>query len=716
MSVNPYFRVEKTQDVALLIFDRPDKEMNVLSEVVLREFADHIDTLGNDASVQAVILMSGKKDQFIVGADISEIEKLTDVETARNSATALQSVFQKVADLKKPVVAAIHGTTMGGGCELSLACHRRICTDSKKTSIGLPEIKLGLIPGAGGTQRLPRLVGIQTALDLILTGKQIDGQKALKIGLVDACVPEGSLLTEAIKLAQQKKTSERKETFTEKLTHTLLEDNSIGRLVMYRKAKDTVTEKTKGFYPASYKALEAVFGGISMSLKHGLELEAKLFGELAATRESQSLIHLFHATNAIKKHPYKGADDDRFGGKKVEHVGLVGAGFMGAGITNVCVERGLRVSLSDPSKESIGKLLLSVKKFLDKKVERRRLKKFEASSKLAQISPGESPAGFEKTDMIIEAVFEDLSLKQKILADLEKSAGENFIFATNTSAIPITDIAAHAKMPERVVGVHFFSPVEKMPLLEVIVTKKTAPWVAARAIQFGQAIGKQVIVVNDGPGFYTVRALAFYMAEAAKILAEGQAIDVIDKAMTDFGFPVGPLTLTDEVGIDVGIHVLETIAKAYPDRMQLPEGFDAVVKSGRLGRKNLKGFYHYENGKKTVADVEIYSLSGITIQNALSANDVIDRCLLVFINESVRCLEDGILPTAYEGDVGAVFGLGFPPFLGGPFKFVDHQGARVVVEKLLALETKHGARFKPAKMLVDYAAKNQKFFPNESAK
>ncbi len=716
MSEAKFFRIENTQNVAVITFDRPDKDMNVLSEVVLREFSDHMDKLATDLAVHGIVLISGKKDQFIVGADISEIEKLTDVESAQKAAAALQAVFQRVAEIKKPVVAAIHGTTMGGGCELILACHKRICTTSKKTSIGLPEIKLGLIPGAGGTQRLPRIVGIQTALDMILTGKQVDGAKALKIGLVDACVPEQILREQAIKMALQKKTPPRKETLAEKLTHTILEDNSVGRLLMYRKAKDTITAKTKGFYPASYKALEAVFGGISMSLKHGLELEAKLFGELAVTQESQSLIHLFHATNAIKKHPYKGADDERFGGKKVEHVGLVGAGFMGAGITNVCIDRGIRVSLSDPNKDSIGKLLLSAKKFLDKKVERRRLKKFEAGSKIAQISPGASALGFEKTDMVIEAVFEDLALKQKILSGLEKNAGENFIFATNTSAIPITEIAMHSVRPDRVVGVHFFSPVEKMPLLEVIVTKKTAPWVAARAIQFGQAIGKQVIVVNDGPGFYTVRALAFYLAEAARMLAEGQAIDLIDKALTDFGFPVGPMTLSDEVGIDVGIHVLETISKAYPDRIEMPRGFDAVVKSGRLGRKNLKGFYLYQDGKKTVPDPEIYSLSNIKIENSLSAQEVVDRCLLVFINESVRCLEDKILPTAYEGDVGAVFGLGFPPFLGGPFKYVDHIGAKNIVESLLELEKKHGPRFKPAALLLEHAEKNLRFFPEESVK
>lgn len=716
--MSSYFKIEKEKDVAVVVFDRTDGEMNILSETVLRELNEIFEKLDPDPAVRGVVLISGKKDQFIVGADISEIQKLTTVEAATNGSRQMQLLFQKIHTFSKPVVCAIHGTALGGGCELALACMWRIASSNKKTKIGLPEIQLGLIPGAGGTQRLPRLIGIQTALDMILTGKQLEGSKALKVGLVDACVPEQILRAEAVKLATKKKepSSEPagKKSFKEQLPSMMLEGNFIGRRVMRKKAKEMIDAKTKGFYPASYAALEAVFDGIETNLEKGLEIEARLFGELAATQVSKALIHLFHSITAIKKHPYKNADVEKFGEQKVRSVGVVGAGFMGAGITNVCIDKGIPVFVSDPNKESISRLLQSAKKFFWKKVERRRLKNFEAASKLSQISPGLSPKGLEKCDIVIEAVFEDLKLKQKILAGLEEHAKENFIFASNTSAIPISDIAQNAKMPERVVGMHFFSPVEKMPLLEIVVTNKTAPWVAARAVQLGQTMGKQVIVVKDSPGFYTTRALAFYLAEAARILAEGVPIETIDKVLTDFGFPVGPITLIDEVGIDVGIHVLETIEKAFPERLSAPRELQPIADSGRLGRKNSKGFYLYKDGKKEGVDTEIYKLLSISNKSDLKKEEIVDRCALLFVNESIRCLEEKVLPTAYEGDVGAVFGLGFPPFLGGPFKYVDLLGAKTVVERLKALEEKHGSRFAPTKSLVEMAQSSKRFFPDES--
>jgi 3-hydroxyacyl-CoA dehydrogenase/enoyl-CoA hydratase/3-hydroxybutyryl-CoA epimerase len=316
--------------------------------------------------------------------------------------------------------------------------------------------------------------------------------------------------------------------------------------------------------------------------------------------------------------------------------------------------------------------------------------------------------------VVIEAVFEDLKLKQKLLAEVEGLAHEKLIFASNTSALPIAGIAANAKHPERVLGMHFFSPVEKMPLLEIVVTDQTAPWASFRAVQLGQAMGKQVIVVKDSPGFYTTRALAFFLAEAVDILVSGSRIQAIDKALTSFGFPVGPITLIDEVGIDVGVHVLETMHEAFSSRIVMPQGIKAVQESGRMGRKNNKGFYKYIDGKKQGEDEDIYNL--IAPRNggeSLSAEDIVERCLLVFINESVRCLEEGILATAYDGDVGAVFGLGFPPFWGGPFKYIDHLGADAVVKRLEALATKYGERFKPAASLVSMAKENKKYFPEE---
>lgn len=707
-------------NIAVVVLDRKDKDVNTMSEAVLRELDTVIASFEGDAALEGVVFISGKKD-FIVGADIGDIASMKTVEEASQGARQMQAIYQKIHDLKVPTVAAIQGQALGGGLELALACTWRLATSDARTKLGLPEIQLGLIPGAGGTQRLPRLIGIQGALDMILTGKKIAGKRAEKMGLVDACVPKESLREQAILFAHMKKPHSRSMPdfkpgkLAADLPKWATEGNPFGRKLIHKKAKEMVDDKTKGFYPASYKALDAVFDGFDMSLAKGLELEATMFGELALTRESQSLVHLFHATTSLKKHKYKDATRERFGTAKVDTVGVIGSGFMGAGIATVAVERGIKVRLSDPNKEAVGRAMKHTRDYFQKKLDRRRIKPFELAQKMAHLSPGLSPIGFKQCDVIVEAVFEDIRLKQKLLKQCEENAGDDFIFASNTSAIPITKIAETAKQPDRIIGMHFFSPVEKMPLLEVVVTDKTADWVTGRVIDFGQDLGKQVIVVKDGPGFYTTRALAFFLAEAAAILMEGTPIEAIDKALTDFGFPVGPITLIDEVGIDVGMHVLETIQIAFPDRLNAPKGLTPVADSGRLGRKNNKGFYLYEDGKKGRPDPAVYDLIGAAKGGEkLHADEIVDRCMLLFVNESVRCLEDGILSNPYDGDVGAVFGLGFPPFWGGPFKYVDLVGAKSVVERLKKLSDKYGPRFKPAALLVKHADTQTRFFADEA--
>ncbi|MEY4632240.1 MAG: Fatty oxidation complex, alpha subunit FadJ [Pseudomonadota bacterium] len=720
--MSAFFKYETGSDgVALLTFDRTDKDMNILSEGVLRELDTHLDRFAADAKAKGMVLTSGKPDQFIVGADITEIQKLRTVDEAANGAAQMQALFSKVAGLPKPVVVAINGTCLGGGLELSLACDWRVADSNPKTKLGLPEIQLGLIPGAGGTQRLPRLIGIPAGLDMILTGKRVDGGRAWKMGLVDACPPPAMLLDVARQFALKGKRPSgwraNQLPLSQKLTSFALEANPMGRRFIAKKAREGVMKQTKGFYPAAFKALDSVIDGYEMPIAKGLALEARLFGQLVPTRESKSLIHLFHATTAIKKHSYRDAGKERFANREISSIGMVGAGFMGAGIATVCAEKGIRVLFSDPSKESLGKALAHSAGYFRKKVSRKRMKRFEMDQKMAHISPGLSPAGFNKCDVVIEAVFEDANLKRKILAQLEQqNPGDDWVFASNTSAIPIHEIASGSSRPDRILGMHFFSPVEKMPLLEIVITDKTAPWAVARAFELGAQMNKQIIIVKDGPGFYTTRALAFFLAEASLILAEGAKVEAIDEALTSAGFPVGPITLIDEVGIDVGTHVLETIEKAFPDRLKAPPGLDVVKSSGRLGRKNGKGFYLYKDGKKGAVDQEIYKFLDPKSASSAGATtaEIAERCLMVFVNESARCLEEGILPSAYDGDVGAVFGLGFPPFLGGPFRYVDHIGAAAVVEKLRALEAKYGARFRPAKVLVELAQSKKLFFPDEA--
>lgn len=696
-----FFNKELNVDnVCTLTFDRQDKDMNILSESVLTELDEILDELKLDSSITGLIFTSGKKDQFIVGADVNEIKAFHTAKEAEVGASKMQGIFTKLSELPFTTVAAIHGNCLGGGLELALACDLRIVSDHPKTQLAVPEIQLGLIPGAGGTQRLPRLIGIQKALDMILTGKRYVAKKALKASLADAMVHPSILQAEALQLLCRKKelVNKRQRSFTQ----AALDSNPFGRSIVRSKAKEMVDKNTKGFYPAAYKALQAVFSGYEKKLPEGLKLEAEIFGELSQTPESKSLVHLFNCTTVLKKHPYVEAGRERFGEQHVSSIGVVGAGFMGTGIGIVAANKGIRSYISDPSKESISSCLKNSRAYFNKQADRKKIKRFAVDQKMNLISPALSPVGFSNCDVVIEAVFEDVALKQKILQGLEdQKPKENWIFASNTSALPISKIAEQSKFPERIVGMHFFSPVEKMPLLEVVKTKDTAPWVLARVAQLGFDMGKQVIIVDDGPGFYTTRALAFYLAEAATMVAEGIPIDSIDKAMVSYGYPVGPLALVDEVGIDVGIHVLETMCKAFPERLQISEGFLALRAAGYSGKKNGKGFYKYKNNKKDGVNEEVYKIFKLdSSKTKVASREYIQkRCHYIFVNEAIRCLEDKIISTPHDGDIGAVFGLGFPPFQGGPFHFVDQFGHEKFKAELDELVTDLGIRFTPAKKL-----------------
>ncbi len=710
MSTQNYFQTSLDSDGILsLEFKRTDKEQNILSSAVLLELDQILKKQSDNPQVKGLVFKSGRKDHFIFGADISEIETLDTADLAAKGAATMQGVLSRFADFPAKTAALIHGPCLGGGLELALACHYRIVSDDEKTSLGLPEIQLGLIPGAGGTQRLPRLIGIQKSLDLILTGKRVDAKKAVSLGLADLMAPKGFMYDQAKRLILNGKQVKKKR---KSLLEIFLEDNFFGRTLLKKIAGKKVRATTKGKYPAPIRALDAVFSGYAKPLTLGLAGEAQIFGELSQTDVSKSLIHLFHATTKLKKNPFKG-ELQKVAKTEVSQtpVGVIGAGFMGAGIATVCVDKGMRVFLSDPNSASISKAIQQVGSFFRKKLKRKKLKPHQFQQRMSHLSPGQSPEGFRLCEVTIEAVFEDLKLKQKILKNIEEQGHPDAIFATNTSAIPVKKIAEGCAHPERVIGMHFFSPVEKMPLLEIVVTKETAGWVKERVFDLGLRMGKQLIVVNDGPGFYTTRALAFFLNEAAILLSEGYEISFIDSALTKLGFPVGPITLIDEVGIDVGAHVLETIGSAFPGRIQVPQGMGAVLKSGRLGRKNGKGFYSYQDGKKGDPDQTAAALLKTEVKNnAASKDEIAERCLLLFVNESVRCLEEGVLESPEDGDVGAIFGLGFPPFFGGPFHYVDLKGAVEVCAKLEKLRAQFGARFEPSQKLSQMASTGARFY------
>ncbi len=722
-----HFSVDE-DGVAVVLMDVVGEKVNTLSPKVEADLGRIIDTLEQDGGIRAVVFGSAKRDGFIAGADIETIKSITTAREATQLAAELQKGFARLEALHhergKPVVAAIHGAALGGGLELALACSMRIASDSPKTALGVPEVQLGLIPGAGGTQRLPRLIGIANALDLILTGKKVRAKKARRLGLVDEVVPASILLDVAKNRALAAARGEvpppkRGLARLRELAHELadvehlqqlaLEENTVGQRILFKKAREQLIKKTRGNYPAPEKALEVVRIGIQEGLEAGYVAEADRFGQLAISPQAQALMSIFFATGELKKD--SGVDDPSVKPHPIHKLGILGGGLMGAGIATVSVTQAkLPVRIKEADDAGMGRAYKHVHRELFTAVKKSRYSESEADRLLNTVTATTTPAGLKSPEVVIEAVFEDLGLKQRMLREVEEHGRADVIFASNTSSLPITQIAAASKHPETVIGMHYFSPVEKMPLLEIVVTDKTAPWVTATCVELGKKQGKTVIVVRDGTGFYTSRVLAPYVNEAAWLLSEGAAIEDIDEAMVDWGFPVGPVVLLDEVGIDVAAKVANIMQGAFGDRLEAPAAMDALIRDDRKGRKNGRGFYRYEAGKKVGVDETVYRVFGQSEKRKSFPKEVIqERLGLAFVNEAARCLEDNILRSARDGDIGAIFGLGFPPFTGGPFSYVDRVGAAEIVGRLERLHRDLGKRFEPAQILRDYAKAGRKF-------
>jgi 3-hydroxyacyl-CoA dehydrogenase/enoyl-CoA hydratase/3-hydroxybutyryl-CoA epimerase len=698
------FRVEIADGVATLLLDEPGESVNVVEPGAMREFERLLEGFARDAAVKAIVLASGKRDGFVAGAKIELMQGLAAAADGERLSREGQAAFDRLERYPKPVVAAIHGACLGGGLEWALACHYRIATGDPRTQLGLVEVQLGLIPGAGGTQRLPRLVGIQAALDLILAGKTVKARKALKLGLVDEVVPPSLLLpvararAAALAAGKLRRAARARRSAVESVTRAALEENFLGREVLFRQARKAVLAKTRGHYPAPLRALDAVEHGYQKGFAKGLEREARHFGELAVSPVARRLMEIFFATTALKKD--NGTDDPAVKALPVERVGVLGGGLMGSGIAYVTVNAGLPVRVREKDDAAAARALGAVRGILDERVERRSIDRLERAEKMRLLTATTDWSGFAAVDVVIEAVFEDLALKREMVRAFE-AVNDRALFASNTSSIPVARIAEGARHPERVLGMHYFSPVNKMPLLEVVVTDRTSREATATAVALGKRQGKTVIVVGDGPGFYTSRILGPYMNESVRLLLDGAAVDEVDRALVAFGFPVGPFTLADEVGIDVAAKVGHILHDAFGARMEPPPTLDPFVATGRLGRKARKGFYTYGRKEKRVDETVYDLLPGGRARKALPAEEIQDRLVLPMVNEAIRCLGEGILRSARDGDVGAVFGLGFPPFRGGPFRFADALGTGALLGRMEALRDRHGERFEPAPLLVE---------------
>lgn len=711
--------------IGIVRIDYPGEKVNILSSGVFMELNDLITSAENDDRIKALIFISAKPDNFIAGADINELEKIRSAKEGAVMSGKAQEIFNRLSHTKIPSIAAINGPCLGGGFELALACTYRIITDDPRTTLALPEVRLGLLPGAGGTQRLPRLIGLQASLDLILTGKNLYPRKAKRIGAVDEVVPGEILMERAIKVAGeliQKKLKIRRpgiRKFSDLLNPRkllkipdligfLLDSNPLGRKIIFKKAMDALIKQTGGHYPAPEKALVAAVKGRGMNFKRGLELESRLFGELCPTSQSKNLIHIFHSVTSLKKET--GVEDKSIRPGVINKVGILGGGLMGSGIATVLADRNFQVRLKDISEDALGSALKYADKYFSELHRKRRINLWEYGSRMDRISVTTDYSGFNHTEIIIEAVLEDINLKHQVLREVEDVVSDDCIFASNTSCISIAEIAKASKHPETIIGMHFFSPVERMPLIEVIVTKDTSDLVTATTVNLGRQMGKNVIVVNDGYGFYTSRSLGPYVNEAIHILFEGGRIDEIDEAMTRFGFPVGPMVLLDEVGIDVVTKVSKIMIDVYGDRMAPPEGWEVILKDNRMGRKNRRGFYTYDQKKKAVDETVYDLLPHGRERMRFPHEEVQSRLVMAFLNEAALCLQQDILRSPGDGDVAAIFGLGFPAFLGGPFRYMDTLGLEKVVSELEKLHQKHGDRFKPANILTEMALNNKKFF------
>jgi 3-hydroxyacyl-CoA dehydrogenase/enoyl-CoA hydratase/3-hydroxybutyryl-CoA epimerase len=714
MSESQHFthRVD-TDGVLQIVFNSENEKVNLLSEATLKGLDRLLDEARNRDDIRAVLFSSDKPGVFIAGMDVEQIAAVTDAYRGAEAARFGQSVFQKIVDLERPSACAIDGSCMGGGTELALACSFRVASDSKKMLIGLPEVRLGIIPGFGGTQRLPRLVGMLSALDLILTGKSLDGRRALRVGLVDVVAPSEYVNREATKLLRRALADGEESVASSlrkkrPLVPRLIE--SIGPL--RRKALEQARKKTEEKanpenYPAPFRAIEAIEAASTQELVHGLDFEARLVGELIPTPTSKNLIWLFKSQTALKSD----TGDVRATPRRVDRAAVIGAGIMGGGIAQLVADRSIPVRLKDLNDAAILTALSTANKVWQHKLKRKRLTRREVAERMAFIAPTLDESGLRQTDIVLEAVVEDLDIKRRVLAQIERRVGERTVFATNTSSIPITDIAAGALRPERVVGLHFFNPVDRMPLVEIIAGERSSPEAVATAHALAIRLGKTPVIVKDGPGFLVNRILTFYLNEALQMLVEGVRIDALDDAMTGFGMPMGPFALLDQIGLDTAGHVAEVLRAAFGERAGgTVDLLEMVVESGRLGKKNDRGFYRYKNGKRGASDSEIYNIVAARDARDVPAETLQERMVLAMVNEAALCLEEGVVAQPRDVDIAMVMGTGFPPFRGGLLRYADEVGVPVIADRLERLAQAHGGRFKPAELFGRLVREQRRFY------
>ncbi|MBS1958933.1 MAG: enoyl-CoA hydratase/isomerase family protein [Bdellovibrionales bacterium] len=727
----------RADKIGILYFDLQNEKVNKFNREVMAEFEALIKTLksrgaertpSGEPVIEALIMFSKKPNNFIAGADINLIQSAKTAEAATELARAGQNLINHWEDLPFPRIMAINGSCMGGGCELSLASTAIVLSDDPSARIGLPETLLGIIPGMGGCVRMPWKVGIATALELILAGKTLTGPKAEKAGLADACLPKENFEENVIQWVQKNlDRMKRGERIAREpklggmggVAGKALE-SPLMRGIVFKKARTGVMAKTKGQYPAPLKAIEVIqeIGTHYQGRLYGLErdealiTEAEGFGKMAATDVSKNCIKLFFLTEGVKKATGL-PGNAQVPTKKIQTAAVLGAGVMGGGISQLLADKGVEVRMKDIQNSALELGVHSAMVLFKKAYKKRIITERQMQQRLNRIAPTTDFAGFKTEEFVIEAVVEKMEIKQSVLKELENYISDDCVVATNTSSLSVSKMQSAMKNPSRFAGMHFFNPVHKMPLVEVIRGEKSSDFAVSQAFQFSKQIGKYPIVVKDSPGFLVNRLLGPYLIEAAHMMKEGVRIEEMDPALLKFGMPMGPAELIDEVGLDIGDKVSHILNEGFGERMKPVNTFEKLLELKRFGKKSGTGFYVYSGKDKSEKklDPQVYSIMGVQPKaNLIPAEEIVDRGVLQMVNEAARCLEEKVVASPDDVDLGMVMGTGFPPFRGGLLKYADDRGLNEIIERLKELQGKYGMRFEPSQALLDYARRGG-FYP-----
>jgi 3-hydroxyacyl-CoA dehydrogenase/enoyl-CoA hydratase/carnithine racemase len=699
-------KVEITHGVAILRLNNPP--VNQLSKPFVEEMKDALISAYGDNEVKAVIL-TGTEKNFIAGADITEIQKVKERDFIFPLVMENNRFLNSFEQGPKPVIAAINGNCLGGGLEIAMASHYRIA--AKGIQVGQPEVQIGLIPGAGGTQRLPRLVGLPDALKMIATGQPISSEEGLEKGCLDEVVPSESLLEKALEAAKRFISGELNH--RDRMTRLKKDKlpNFVTKKMIISFARGEAEKKGKG-YIAPFKAIEAMERGLSDDFEADLKIEAEFFSDCAVSDVAKNLIGIFLNTRAAGKLPrIKGVEP-----QKIKTVAMLGGGTMGSGIVNLLLNNGFETILWDINDEAIQKGVSAIRKTFAYPIKIGKMTQEELDRKIQDhLTTTVSLDDMKRADLIIEAVLEDMNIKQGMWKKLQEICRPEVTFATNTSALPITEMASVLKDPGRMIGLHFFNPAERMPLLEIICGKKTSDGILATSVAFGRAIRKVPIVVNDGPGFYVSRQLGALMGESTFMIGEGVDAALIEEAVLDFGMPMGPATLSDLTGIDIGYHVGRNFERSFGERWKMSPIYELAYQTGYYGRKTGAGWYDY-SGEKPVPNPKVQEVikkylkeKGVK-QKKLSSKEIVDRMLARAINEAAYMIQEEICDRPQDMDLAVIYGLGFPPYRGGICRYADAWGIRNVYEHLLKLEKEQGVRFKPVSLLKEMAESGRTFY------